>query len=319
MWVNPIDHSHGLDAIAGTTDPSDDSGHGTMVAGILGAVGNNGIGIAGVAWQVQIMACKCFDKFGVGSISDCITCLEYARTNGARLINASWGFNTNSSAFSNALYSIRAAGVIVIAAAGNNASNIDVSPSYPSSYRFDNIVSVAYTTREDTLAAPSNYGSTNVQLAAPGEQIYSTFAATDSYYYTLSGSSFAAPYVTGTLALMLARYPAEPYQQIISRLLNATDPLPSLAGKCSTGGRLNLRNALDPPLRLKPVASPDPGLVQFRVVSAPNRTCAIQSSTGLGNWAPIFTNVTSAAGTFDFIEVLSTNLARRFYRAVSSP
>jgi subtilisin family serine protease len=101
MWSNPADGSHGTNALAGTTDPSDDSGHGTMIAGILGAVGNNGKGVTGVAWRVQIMACKCFNNFGVGSISSAVACLDYSRVHGARIINASWGF-TNSLALSNA-------------------------------------------------------------------------------------------------------------------------------------------------------------------------------------------------------------------------
>ena len=317
MWVNPFDQSHGLNVLAGTNDPNDDSGHGTMVAGVLGAVGNNAIGVVGVAWSVRIMACKCFDKFGVGDISSCITCLDYARTNQARLINASWGFQTNSLAFENALSSLRAAGIILVAAAGNNATNIDQSPSYPSSYGFDNVVSVAYTTRDDQLGAASNYGARSVQLAAPGENIYSTFAATDSYYYTLSGSSFSAPYVTGALALILAKYPGETYQESIARLLNGTDPLPALAGKCVTGGRLNLKNALLPAIRLMVLASPGSGLPQFRIVFAPQRACVVQASSDLEGWSPVLTNTTSFNGTFDFTS--PKNPVFRFYRAVSIP
>ncbi len=146
MWVNPNDGGHRTNALAGTNDPSDENGtgHGTMVAGILGAVGNNGKGVTGVAWQVQIMACKCFNNFGVGTISSAVACLDYARANGARIINASWGF-TNSLALSNAFESVRSAGIIVVAAAGNSSTNIDVNPTYPASYDFDNVVSVAYT------------------------------------------------------------------------------------------------------------------------------------------------------------------------------
>jgi hypothetical protein len=121
------------------------------------------------------------------------------------------------------------------------------------------------------------------------------------------------------MALVLAKYPGEPHQQTIARLLNATDPIPALAGKCVTGGRLNVRNALDPPIRLRSIASPVPGLVQFRVVTSPNRACLIQQSTDLANWAPFFTNTTSTAGTFDFNGSPLTNVTRFFYRAVSSP
>jgi subtilisin family serine protease len=319
IWVNPNDGGHGWNALTGTNNPSDDSGngHGTMVAGVLGAVGNNGKGVVGVAWQVQIMACKCFNSQGKGTISDCVTCIDYARTNGARIINASWGF-TNSLALSNAVYSLRDAGVIVVAACGNDATNIDVNPTYPASYPLDNVVSVAATANDDTLATFSNYGATSVHLAAPGVNIRSTFVATDSFYFTDSGTSYSAPYVAGAFALMLAEYPGETYQQIISRVLSATDPLPSLAGKCVTGGRLNLRKALTP-IRLTGSAAPGGGPFELRLLATTNLACVIQVSTNLVSWSPIFTNTTSSAGTFDYTDSQSTNLTWRFYRAVSSP
>ena len=320
MWVNPNGGGHGTNALDGTNDPSDENGtgHGTLVAGILGAVGNNGKGVTGVAWQVQMMACKCFNNFGVGNISSAVACLDYSRANGARIINASWGF-TNSLALSNAFYSVRNAGIIVVAAAGNASTNIDVDPTYPASYDFDNVVSVAYTTRNDTLGTNSNYGATNVDLAAPGEQIYSTWGATDSFYFSNTGSSFAAAYVTGALALMLPKYPTETYQQIIARVLNATDPLPSLAGKCVTGGRLNLRKALSPPLSLTAIPAIGGGPFQLHLSGGPNRTCVVQFSPNLTAWSPIFTNTTSASGTFDFTDEQPANSAPRFFRAVSDP
>jgi subtilisin family serine protease len=318
MWVNPNDGSHGLNVLAGTSDPNDDQGHGTSVAGVLGAVGNNGKGVTGVAWQVQIMACKCFNNLGIGSISSVITGMDYAKTNGARIINASWGF-TNSLALSNAVYTLRDSNIIVVAACGNSAADIDLNPTYPASYHFDNIVTVADTTRTDTLATASNYGAASVHLAAPGEQIYTTWSPSDSFYITQSGTSFAAPYVTGTLALMLTKFPAETYQQIIARLLNATDPLPSLTGKCVTGGRLNLHNALSPPISLTRLSVPAGQPFQLRVTAGPTRLCVVQMTTDLMNWSPIFTNTTSTNGTFDFADDQSTNSARRFYRATTSP
>ena len=321
MWTNPNGGGHGLNALTGSNDPSDDSGHGTEVAGVLGAVGNNGKGVVGVAWRAQIMACKCFNNFGVGTLSACIACLDYARTNGARIVNASWGFAPGSLALSNAVACLRDAGIIVVAACGNSASDVDVNPVYPACYPLDNVVSVAYTTRADTLATASNYGRTNVHLAAPGEQIYSTFGAADSgsfAYHTDTGTSFAAPYVTGVFALMLVGYPGENYRQIINRVLSATEPLPSLTGKCTTGGRLNVRKALTP-IRLTVTASAGGGPFQLRVSAATNLACVIQVSTDLAGWSPIFTNATSASGIFDFIDPQSTNSALRFYRATTSP
>ena len=322
MWVNPNDGGHGWNALTGTNNPADDSGHGTLVAGVLGAVGNNGKGVVGVAWGVKIMGCKCFNNLGVGKVSDAVTCLDYARTNGARIINASWGF-TNSLALSNAVASLRDAGIILVAACGNSANpvNIDVNPVYPAGYGLDNVVSVAYTTRSDTLAAFSNYGATNVHLAAPGEQITSTYGAMDSgqfAYYTDSGTSFAAPYVAGACALLLAEYPGESHRQIINRLLSATDPLPSLAGKCVTGGRLNLRKALTP-IRLAVIPSAPNGPFRLRLSAATNLTCVIEASTGPTGWHPLATNITSAEGTFYFTDSQPANEAQKWYRAVALP
>lgn len=316
MWVSPSDGSHGWNALTQTNDPFDDAGHGTLVAGVLGAVGNNGKGVTGVAWRVQIMACKCFNNLSLGTVSDAITCLEYARTNGARIINASWGF-TDSLALSNAVASLRDAGIILVAACGNSATNIDLAPTYPASYPLDNIVSVASITSSNTLAASSNFGADNVDLGAPGENIYSTFAASDNYYLAESGTSMAAPYVTGALALMLAKYPTENYQQIIQRLLNATDPLPALAGKCVTGGRLNLAKALNPPIWLTPVASSTPSEFQLRLSTGANRECVIQMSANLAGWTPVYTNTTPASGTFDFTNNVGS--PAQFFRAVAMP
>jgi subtilisin family serine protease len=288
MWVHPIDGSHGTNTLAGTTDPHDDSGHGTMIAGVLGAVGNNGKGVVGVAWSVQIMAVKSFDQFGVGSVSDAAAGLEYAMTHGAHIINASWGF-TNSMALSNAFHSVRDAGIVVVAAAGNSGIDLDTSPTYPACYDFDNLVTVAYTTRRDELGTNSNYGATRVHLAAPGERIHSTFAATDTFYFHNTGTSFAAPYVTGTLALMRAAFPAESHQQLIARLLGGVDPLPALHGKIVTGGRLNLRKALSPPLLSMVVVLDGPNIEITWTRRDPDHLYTVEARESLtdGDWAPI--------------------------------
>jgi subtilisin family serine protease len=191
-----------------------------------------------------------------------------------------------------------------------------LNPPYPAGIQLDNVISVAYTTRNDTLAGPSNYGSTNVHLAAPGDQIYSTFPATDSFYFAQSGSSFAAPYVAGAAALVVARFPGENPQQTIRRILNGTDPLPSLAGKCVTGGRLNLRKALSAPITLSVLSATNHAFT-FRIATSPNRLCTIQSSSNVLNWASIATNTTSAAGILDFTDTNSSSQA--LYRVLSSP
>jgi subtilisin family serine protease len=317
MWTSTSDGSHGWNTIEQNNDPSDGQVHGTMVAGVLGAVGNNGKGVTGVAWKVQMIACKCFNTNGSGLVSDVIICMDYAKTNGAKIINASFGFG-DSAALSNAVLALQDAGVIVVAACGNSSTNVDVTPTFPACYHFDNVVSVAYTTRNDTLAGPSNFGVTNVHLAAPGENITSTFPATDSFYFSNSGTSFAAPYVSGALALVLAHFPAESYQLAIARILSGVDPLPSLAGKCSTGGRLNLRYALNPPIRLRALSAAPNGLT-VRVIAGPNRNCTVETSSDFVAWSPLVTNTTSPTGFFDFLDGPSGNTSRKFYRAVAAP
>ena len=319
LWTSPHDGSHGFNAISGSNDPNDDNGHGTRVAGILGGMGNNGKGAVGVAWRVQIMACKFIDRDGFGSISDVVACLEFARTNGARVINASWGFYEFSLALSDAVSSVRDAGIILVAAAGNDARNTDVIPFYPASFEFDNIVSVAATTREDDLVWYSNFGATSVDLAAPGMDIYSTDFLSDTAYAMDEGTSMATPYVTGSIALMLEKYPGETHQQIISRVLSATDPLPALAGKCLTGGRLNLRRAINPTLRLTPRPVAPGGAFELLVSGEPGQRYVIEATTNLSAWTPVFTNVTGTSGMFDFTDDRSTNAPERYYRTVVSP
>ena len=323
MWANPMDGGHGYNAFTGTNDPSDDSGsHGTMVAGVLGAVGNNGKGVCGVAWQVQMMACKCLNN-GTGSDSTIIACIDYAITNGCRIINASFDTPTPSLALSNAIVSARDAGIIWVASAGNNTHNVEVTPSYPSCYGIDNVVSVAYTTRTDALGSFSNYGAIHVALAAPGDQVYTTYASSDSSYYppysfyNIAGTSFSAPCVAGALALIWAKYPTENYQQIIERLLKATDSLPSLAGKCVTGGRLNLKKALNPDVRLASLAAAGQGAFPLRVSAWSNRQCVLQVSSDMTSWTSIYTNQTSTNGYFDYTN--SAMGAQGFFRAVGAP
>ena len=227
-------------------DPMDGLGHGTHGAGTIGAAGNNGLGIAGVAWNVQLMACKFVDDHGAGVVSDAVICMNYASTHGASVVNCSWGYPDYSSALYEAMNRARTAGIIVVVAAGNSSSNNDEHPCYPANYDLDNIVTVTSTGAFDGLTRLSNDGPTTVHLAAPGENIYSTWSASDSFYCSKSGTSCAAPFVSGAFALLKAQFPMESHQRLIARLLKATDKTPGLEGKTITGGRLNLAKALAP-------------------------------------------------------------------------
>ena len=258
MWVNAgeiagngidddkdgyVDDVHGYNFVGNNGNPMDDNNHGTHVAGTIGAAGNNGIGVTGVNWKVQIMALKFLDATGSGSTSGAINALNFAVAHGAKISNNSWGggggFNL---ALSDAITNARNAGHIFVAAAGNSALNIESSPVYPASFTQDNIISVAATDHNDALASYSNHGSTSVDIAAPGSRIYSTLR--NNSYGLMSGTSMAAPHVTGAVALLWDTHPDWTYKQVINQILGNTDPLASLTGKVATGGRLNLQKAM---------------------------------------------------------------------------
>ncbi len=250
-----VDDIFGCDAYNNDGDPTDDQGHGSHCAGTIGGTGNNGIGVTGVAWGVKLMGCKFLSAEGSGADSDAVRCIDYARSKGAKILSNSWGGGGAGASLQAAIERSRAAGLIFVAAAGNDGMNTDRSPSYPASLATDNIVSVAATTRTDTLASFSNYGSVTVDLGAPGEGIYSTVSTSDTAYATYSGTSMATPHVAGVLALLMAQFPTESYSSIITRLMNGTDKVPALAGKTKSGGRLNLANALlgtTPPTPVRP-------------------------------------------------------------------
>ncbi|HVS50729.1 MAG TPA: S8 family peptidase [Opitutaceae bacterium] len=240
-----IDDVHGINVLTHSGDPNDDFGHGTHVAGIIGAVGDNSVGIAGIAWHVQLMACKFIDSSGNGSISDAVTCLDYARAKGAKVVNASWGScKFTSQALYDAISNLADAGILFVAAAGNANEDNDVTPLYPASYGLPNIISVAATDRQDNRAPFSNYGHTTVDLAAPGNPVFSCWNGSDSDYRNWDGTSMAAPHVTGACALLLAHFPGETYGSIIGRLIGSVDPLPAFANNTVSGGRLNIARAL---------------------------------------------------------------------------
>lgn len=334
LWRDPKTGFFGFNAINPQEPPLDDHGHGTHVSGILGAVGNNGLGVVGVTWRVQIMACRFVDRSGNASISDAVACFEFARANGAKIINASWGIDgimtetgeldEFSRSLLDAVEAARRDGIIVVAAAGNEARDTDAWPFYPASFELDNVVSVAATTRIDNLYFLSNYGPQSVDLGAPGQEIDSTYHTGDSDYFVHpGGTSSAAAFVSGAMALVVARYPNENYLQTITRVLRGADPLPSLAGRCVTGGRLNLRRALGPAQGGLPILSArltrDTGALDLQVSGDPGRTYILQESSDLKNWLPVSTNLVLPRGSFSFTNEKVANWTQRFYRAVVAP
>ncbi|MEW6743095.1 MAG: S8 family peptidase [Planctomycetota bacterium] len=257
MWRNPgevpgngidddqngwVDDVYGIDAYNNDGDPWDDNHHGTHVAGTVGADTNNGIGVAGACWNVQLLALKFLGADGTGYDSGAITCLYYGVSKGAYLTNNSWGGGDYNQAVRDAIDAAGDAGQLFCAAAGNRGRNNDLRPYYPGSYDLPEIVAVAATTAEDQLASFSNYGPTSVDLGAPGEGIYSTWPG-DCYDY-LSGTSMATPHVTGTAALLYARGLGSNPVAIKDRILRTVDIIPALAGKVVSHGRLNMDRAV---------------------------------------------------------------------------
>ncbi len=244
-----VDDVRGWNFARGNNDPMDDDadGHGTHVAGIIGAVGNNGIGISGVNWRVKIMPVKVLDETGGGSLADVISGIYYAINNGAKVINASYGYPaycisvTPSIAEREAIEEANRRGVIFVAAAGNYRCNNDINPFYPASYPVDNVISVGSFGISGGMSGFSNYGSRSVHLLAPGENIYSTIRG--SYNY-LSGTSMASPFVSGVSALVMSYRPTLSHLQVKARILNGVEQSSSLEGKVMTSGRLNAYRAL---------------------------------------------------------------------------
>lgn len=237
-----IDDIHGWDFINNDNDPMDDNGHGTHVAGTIGAVGNNGIGIAGVAWDLRMMALKCFGEDGLGPTSAAVSAVEYATANGTKLTNNSWGGGGYSQTLYDAIAHADTANVLFVAGAGNDARDNDIYSFYPSNYELPNIISVASTDRNDNFSGFSNYGLTTVDIAAPGSVIYSTMP--NNTYGNLNGTSMAAPHVSGGIVLAWAQFPGFSNHQIIHQILGSSDQKENLDGLMNSGSRLNLFNAV---------------------------------------------------------------------------
>ena len=245
-----IDDVRGWNFVNSTNDPIDDQKHGTHVSGTIGAVGNNAIGVVGVNWHVKIMPLKTFDRTGYGNTSDAIEAIKYANTNGASIISNSWGGSEYSQALKDA---IDASPAVVVCAAGNGYGNDnDKIPVFPASYNSSNIISVAATDHNDTLASFSNFGLNSVDIAAPGTDILSTYFY-GNYTY-MSGTSMATPHVSGVAALVKAVNPSLTSAQIKNIILSTVDVKSSLSGKVASGGRLNAYKAVVATLPAPPVA-----------------------------------------------------------------
>ena len=259
-----IDDIHGINTFDHMNDPMDDHGHGTHVAGTIGAVGNNGTGVAGVNWNIKIIPCKFLGSDGYGYTDGAIECLEYIRAlkeKGINIIatNNSWGGGGYSQALYDAIDAQRRSDILFIAAAGNDNMDTDQYDFYPAGYFLPNLLAVAATDPNDFKAWFSNFGRRTVHVAAPGLDIISLRAAgTDMYgdgnhfippgdpgaqYYKASGTSMATPHVTGLVALIKSQNPGRSWIEIKNLILSgAEEEIPFYGG--TIAGRINAYNSL---------------------------------------------------------------------------
>ena len=250
VWTNPhpsqsgefTNDIHGWDFVGNDNDPTDEMGHGTHVAGIIGASGNNSVGVTGINFSTSIMPVRFLDAQGSGSNSNGIKTILYAADHGARLINASWGGDGFSQALLDAINYAYGKGTLLIAAAGNETNDNDASPSYPASYDSLGVIAVGSSESEGKLSSFSNFGLFSVDVVAPGTAILSTYPP--NKYQRLSGTSMATPMVTGIAGLILSREPSLYGISLRNAILNSIDERNVYKGKISTRGDINATTAL---------------------------------------------------------------------------
>jgi hypothetical protein len=328
IWINPgeiagdgvdndgngyVDDVNGWDFVDNDNTPEPNRnlaysneavGHGTIVAGVLGAVGNNRLGVAGINWRVKIMPLRILDNFGSGKTNKAVAAVRYAVAEGASIINLSLtGFELDEN-FRSTIEAANRAGVLVVAAVGNKSgggSNLDLEPIYPACFTAENgadlVLGVAAATETDTKASFSNYGSSCTDLSAPGTKIFSTFfndptwaGFTAEYAGGWNGTSIAAPMVSGAAALLRAREPRFSPAQLSTILKLSADPLretdPLLRGKLGSG-RLNLARALEISTSFVPEMTAPAGGASQRATTA-SGSIAVGAEAGGEPWVDVY-------------------------------
>lgn len=271
-----VDDIIGWDFAENDNNPFDDgtanSGHGTHTAGIMGAMGNNGVGISGVAQKVSMMIARIFNDNGSGTtFSRIAEAIRYTADNNAKASNNSWGtsYGYVGDPIYNAIQYAGTKGQLFVAAAGNSAGNLDSSTfnNFPAEYALDNIVAVSAITSSSSLASYSNYGAVQSDIAAPGSSVLSTLPG--NRYGHMSGTSMATPMVTGSVALVLAADPTLTAAQLKLRLIEGADESLTLRDKTVSDGKLNLKNAM---LNVAGIDVPDAAPVIASTNTSPSGT-----------------------------------------------
>jgi RHS repeat-associated protein len=245
-WTNPNPEEsgdlHGWDFISDSGEIKDEQGHGTAVAGIIAAEGNNSLGISGVMWRASLMSLRVLDNTGTGDVADAVEAIDYAVVHGAQVINLSWGTNGESVALKDAIERAIRRNVVVVCSAGNGSRDLDVTPYYPASFNLRNLISVAASDSSDQLAAWSNWGGRSVTLVAPGTNILTTEMG--GGYWSVTGTSAAAPIVAAIAGLLKTLRPQGSLTVIAKAISDGVRQTVPLDGKVSSGGVANAAGAL---------------------------------------------------------------------------
>ena len=248
-----VDDVYGWDFAGNNNTVFDGAGddHGTHVAGTIGAVGGNGVGVAGVCWSVKLMNAKFLGNQG-GTTANAVKAVDYFTDLKTRhqlniaATNNSWGGGGFSQTLSDAIARANGANILFVAAAGNSAVDCNANACFPANYAHDNVISVASITSAGAMSSFSNYGATTVDIGAPGSGIWSTVPVSSrgktitAGYASYSGTSMATPHVSGAVAMYKAANPSATAAQIKAAILTSATPTASLSGKTVTGGRLNI-------------------------------------------------------------------------------
>jgi RHS repeat-associated protein len=263
QWTNPVPSAdgdlHGWDYVTANGTIKDEQGHGTAIAGIIAAQGNNATGISGVMWRASLMSLRVLDNAGTGDIGNSVEAIDYAVAHGAEVINLSWGTSGESLLLKDAIERAIRRGVVVVCSAGNGGQNLETTPYYPASFGLRDLVTVAATDHFDQLASWSNWSGSKVTVAAPGTNILTTKMG--GGYWNVSGTSAAAPLVAGVAGLIKSARPNQNNHTTVKAITDEARRIASLDGRVSAGGVVNASGSVGTERGAphRPIPLPTPG------------------------------------------------------------